>query len=258
MDEANAKQIRSQLLDDIRKENQILIPGDTAYNISSIQPPKVLLPEFGIWSDAALMKKAEQEGYSVFLLPIINPFEIHEISTGMWPITKNKQALEISMTLHAFDAVHHTVFLIQLETQTVTLPTFDQGLGFGEPIPNNEQRWRSIPNATWKKHWTHIISRQAAAFAKSLGKQPWAGQILSVESQTVLINAGRDVGFQDGRILEVFEKIETQAGANPWKELTEGPKVGEIRITQTMDQTALAVPLDKAEIKPGQLVRLKN
>jgi hypothetical protein len=257
LEETIAKQTRSQFLEAIQKGDPILIQKDIALSASNSQPPKVILPEFGIWSDAELLKKAEEEGLSILLLPILNPFEIHEIRTGIWPLLKNKQELELSMTLNVFDPIHHLVYLIPLESQKITLPKFDQGLGFGDPV-TNEQRWKSIPEAAWQKHWSHIITRQAAAFLKETAKQPWTGQILSIESETVLINAGRDIGLQDGQVFEVFEKVESQQGAGIWKVFIEGPKVGEIKVTKTMDKTALAVPLDKAEIKPGQLIRVKN
>lgn len=256
LEETVAKQIRSQLLEAIQKGGQILVQEDTAFSATPSQPPKVILPEFGLWSDAELLKKAEEEGLSILLLPILNPFEIHEIRTGIWPLIKSKQELELSMTLNAFDPVHHMVYLIHLESQKITLPKFDQGFAFGDPV-NNEQKWKSIPEAAWQKHWSHIIARQVAVFLKETAKRSWTGQIVSTESEIVLINAGLNIGLRDGLVCEVFEKVES-LGPNNWKVFLEGPKVGEIQITKTMDQTALAVPLDKAEIKPGQLIRVKN
>jgi hypothetical protein len=214
------------------------------------------LPEFGIWSDPELLKKAEEEGLSILLLPILNPFEVHEIRTGIWPLLKSKQEVVLSMTLNAFDPVHRMVYLIHLESRRITLPKFDQGLGFGDPA-TNERKWESIPETAWQKHWSHIIARQTAVFLKETAKRSWTGQIVSTESETVSINAGLDIGLRDGLVCEVFEKVES-IGPNGWKVFSEGSKVGEIRITKTMDRTALAVPLDKAEIKPGQLIRVKN
>lgn len=257
LQEAKAEQIRSQLLEALQKETRILIRKDAAFLASNFQPTKVMLPEFGLWSDPELLKKAEEEGLNILLLPILNPFEIHEIRTGIWPLLKSKQELELSMTLNAFDPVHHTVYLIHLENRRITIPKFDlQGFGPGDQA-SNEQKWKSISDPTWEKNWSHIIARQVAIFLKETVKRPWTGQIVSAEPETVLINAGRDIGLRDGLVCEVFEKVES-LGPNNWKVFLEGPKVGEIQITKTMDQTALAVPLDKAEIKPGQLIRVKN
>ncbi|RPI74349.1 MAG: hypothetical protein EHM45_19220 [Desulfobacteraceae bacterium] len=254
--EAKAEQIRTQLMEALQKDTRVIVQKNAAAPAANFQPPKFLLPEFGLWSDPELLKNAEEYDLNILLLPVLNPFKIHEIRAGIWPLFKSKQELDLSMTLNAFDPVHRLVYLIHLENRKITLPKFDQGFGFGDPI-NNEQKWKSIPDQTWEKNWSHIIARQVAVFLKETAKRPWTGQIITVESETLAINAGLDIGLRDGLVCEVFKRVESQ-GPQGWKVLSEGPKVGEIRITKTMDRTALALPLNKAEIKPGQLIRVKN
>jgi hypothetical protein len=257
LDESKARQIRSQFLEALQKDSQIIIQEDPTLPSTDSLPPKIILPELGIWSDAVMLKKAEADGGDILLLPILNPFEVHEKRSGIWPIFKSKEELEVSMTINVFDLVRHTVYLINVESQKIKIPNSDlQGLVLGDQV-SNEQKWKYIPEAAWQKTWSHIIARQASAFFKDLRKQPWTGQIVATEAENILINAGQDAGVREGQIFEVFEKSEPLPGANGQIFFQAGPKLAEIQVTKVQEKTALAKPLNPLEVKTGQWIRVK-
>jgi hypothetical protein len=89
-------------------------------------------------------------------------------------------------------------------------------------------------------------------------KEPWTGQILSVENGMIKINGGEDVGVRPDQLFTVFargESITCRVGRS-FDIL--GKKIGEIKTTSIMEKHSLAVPVAKGSFLAGQTVRTND
>ena len=211
-------------------------------------------PRFGIVIDPDVAKKAEEMGMNVLITVVLNPVELTLIRTGIWPFRKLKREIEMSMVVNALDITNGTLFLTHIESEKMRFAV-------DEIEEEEEPKKPGIPeinDKTFNKLWSPIIERQASALRVALRNQPWTGRILSADNQTVIINAGKDVGLATGSVFEVFGRGDPVRSASGRSIYLLGPKVGEIKTVNVMQDRTSAIPLTEARFKAGQLIRMKN
>jgi hypothetical protein len=229
---------------------------------------KIRSPGYGILIDPEQAQWAEAMGMNVLLTVVIPPFEVQTEKKGIWPFRRFRRMLEISMVVNALDVTNGTLLLTHLESRRIRLPDPDELVvdEFDLSLDEKEIRTRfsqsyepsEIDPKKLGEAWTEIIKDHASAVTETLGKHPWSGRILSVESQSILINAGQDVGLTQGTLFEVFSQGETIVSATGRTFSLLGRKIGEIKVVETMTQRASAVPAEGGPFFPGQIIQSKN
>ncbi|MBW1798654.1 MAG: hypothetical protein JRJ21_09695 [Deltaproteobacteria bacterium] len=118
-----------------------------------------------------------------------------------------------------------------------------------------DQDQGQIIDRVLKEAMPRILKRQRKAVTKGLAKEPWSGRILSVENNTMMINAGSEVGVNSGQEFTVFAQGETIPCKDGKSLKILGKKVGKIKATSIMERHSLAVPVGEGAFSEGQVVR---
>ncbi|MGD2126728.1 MAG: hypothetical protein PVG99_11655 [Desulfobacteraceae bacterium] len=262
--EAKVGQIASQLLTLLDQKAHLLLVRPTNPMPRS---SKITSPGFGIVIDPDQARRAEEMGMNVLMTVVLSPFEVHTKRTGIWPFRKFRRELEISMVVNALDVTNGTLFLTHLESRRIRLPSLDEleDEDFEQDLEKRlETRFSNlfdpseIDRKKFDKAWSRIVEDQASAIKRALNEQPWSGKILSADSETIIVNAGKDIGLTEGDVFEVYGQGESILSVSGRSLYLMGPKVGEIKTVKVMDRHASAVPLETGHFFPGQIIREKG
>jgi hypothetical protein len=244
--EAKVARITATLIEFLEKDEHLLVH-------KGMNPPPstqtVKSPKFGVVIDPALIKSAEEMGMNVLIVGVLSPFESTAKRWGIWPFRKTGGELEISLLVGAVDLIDGTLFLSHLETRKTKVRTDD---------PEWEYSKTEIDEDRLEKELSDILEDQASTITKELRDQPWRGKVISADGETILINAGKDIGLTEGSVFEVFGKGESIRSLGGRDFYLLGPKVGEIETVKVMDSSASAVPLAEGQFTPGQVIKIKN
>jgi hypothetical protein len=203
--------------------------------------------KFGIMIDPEMIKKAMDLDMNAAISGSINPIETSTKKTGFWtwPFRKAIKAYSVSVDINVVDVQCGTIYLINHES--VEVPFREDEM--------KDRRKEQIIDRVLKEAMPRILKRQAEAVNEELAKEPWSGRILSIEDNTIMINAGSEVGVEPGHEFTVFahgEKIVCKTGKSI--EIL-GKKVGVIKTTSVMEKHSLALPVTEGTFLEGQIIR---
>lgn len=244
--EARVAQIRAHFIALLEEDKSLSV-----HDIQALAPTraKIRSPKYGIVTDPDLAKRAEAMGMNVLVTAVLNPIEIEYRRVGYYPFRWLIKELEISMVFNATDLISGTLFLTSLESKKIK-------------VPKELQEDKALEEIMAHKRFTQaaekILERQASAVRKGLHEHPWAGKVLSVSGEKVMISAGEDVGVVVGDVFEVFERGKPIRSAGGTHIFLLGRKVGEVRVAQIMEHHSEATPLIDTRFQAGQVVRLKR
>ena len=211
---------------------------------------RVRSPEFAVVIDPALIEKAGQMGMNVLIAGVLNPREVRISTWGVWPIKFVKRQMELSLLLNAYDIIDGTLFVTHLEARKIKISTDDVELAAeGKP---------EIDETKLEEELSDILEDQASTIREELEEHPWRGKIMSVDGETVMINAGSDIGLSDGSVFHVYSKGERIRALDGKYFYLLGPKVGVIKTVNVSDSQASAVPVEGGPFSPGQIITIKN
>jgi hypothetical protein len=199
----------------------------------------------------------EEMGMNVLVTVVLSPFEVHSERSGIWPFRKVKKELEVSMVVNAFDITNGTLFLTNLESSKIEMIE-DIWEGEEEQKEIDDEILNEVDIDEFNKAISQILEDQASAVTRVLSDQPWSGRILSADGKTIIINAGADVGLTQGRVFEVFGRGESIRSASKRPLYLSGPKLGEIKTVNVMEDYSSAIPLTGGQFEAGQVIRVKN
>ncbi len=179
---------------------------------SSAVSDRVRSPEYGIVTDPAQARRADQMGMNVMLTAVFSPLETQRIKTGIWPFRKIKDETEIAMYVNVFDVINGTLLVTRLES--VKIRTLADILDEDEEEAAEPQKIKpEIEEKTLAKSLSEVVDRQAAEVSSTLRERPWLGRIISSDASGTLINAGSDVGVLPGTVFDVLGTGETISSA---------------------------------------------
>jgi hypothetical protein len=205
-------------------------------------------PEFGIVIPPELVKRAQDSGMNALIIGVLNPLEATTRKTGIWPFRDISRIIEISMTINIVDTTSGCLYLTELDSAEMDFLI--------DELPGRDKN--EVIDQIIEAKMPPILKRQSSAVIESLTKEPWTGQILSVENGTIKINGGEDVGVRPDQLFTVFargESITCRAGRS-FDIL--GEKIGEIKTISIMEKHSLAVPVAKGSFLAGQTITVKN
>jgi len=212
-------------------------------------------PRYGIVMDPDAAKRAEEKAANVLLSLIVNSFEMRLKSSGVWPFRSMKREVEFSTTLNGLDLTNGTLFMSSSESEKL-----DYNLEESEDeedIPKKPEL-PEIDDKTFTRVMGRIIGRQAEKIREALRYQPWTGRILSVDGNQIVISAGKKAGVSKDRIFEVFNRGEQIRSASGGAIYLLGPKVGDVKVTEVMDDYSYAQLMFGVDFKAGQVIRAKK
>jgi len=202
-------------------------------------------PEYGIVIPPELVKRAQDLGMNALIIAVLNPLEATSRKTGIWPFRDMSRIIEISMTVNIVDTTSGCLYLTQFDSEEMDFMI--------DELPGRDEN--EVIDQIIEAKMPRILKRQSSAAIKNLIKQPWTGQILSLENDIIKINGGNDVGIRPDQLFAVFapsDSITCRAGRS--FDII-GKKIGEIKTTAIMEKHSLAVPVAKGAFVAGQTIR---
>jgi hypothetical protein len=216
-------------------------------------PESVPLPKGGkhvklsILTNPELIKRAEDLDINALIGGTINPIEITGKKTAFWtwPFRKALKSYKVSVIIFVVDVQDGTIYIINSESEEMT---------FREDEVKDQDQGKIIDQVL-KKAMPRILKRQSKAVTRGLPRKPWSGRILSIENNSIMINAGSEVGVKPGQEFTVFAQGETIACKDGKSLKILGKKLGKIKVTSIMERHSLAVTVGEGEFSEGQIVR---
>ena len=251
--EEKAATITGTMVERLKRDGHYLVQKSAKPIRSKAQTKS---PQYSIVIDQEMSKRAEEMGMNVLIMSVLNPFEVTSKRTGIWPFRKFKKEFEISMLINALDITSGTIFLTNLESRKIKI-TLDED-EFAEDEVVEEKKSFVLDDQRLDKELSRILQEQVSVISDGLDNQPWTGRIVSVDTENVIINAGKDVGITVGVVLDVFGKGESIRSSSGKAYHILGPKIGEIKVVEVMEDNSSTVPLTGDRFQAGQITKLKD
>jgi len=218
--------------------------------------------KYGIVLNPEMADRAKEMGMDVLITAIVHPYEVHSEKKGIWPFRKVRRELEVSMSFNAVDLTTGTLLLNNLESRKLEIPKTSDDLDVlrieGQINEETDDPVSLINEKELQKAFSKIVKQQASVVAEGLNKDRWSGKILSVDGNSLMINAGSDVGVTTESVFVVFDQGKLIRSPDGRSYHLLGPKIGEIKPLKIMERTASAVPLVGKGFKPGQVIEIKK
>jgi len=223
-------------------------------NLLLSEPPDGILstmaiesPQFGVVTNSSLVDFAESMGMNDLVIGVLNPVDTSIRKSGIWPFDSWKKFFGISIAVNVIDTASKTLLLTHLETKE-----FPVDLEEAEELDE-----KAFIDEVSTKSYPELIKEQAEVVAKELHRQPWTGTVLAVEDKTIMINAGKEVGLEEGKLFDVFARGKTVSSGSGRAIYLFGEKIGMIKVTSVMETHSLAEPVSGGPFEPKQFVRFK-
>jgi hypothetical protein len=215
-------------------------PPDGMFSTMSIESP-----QFGVVTNSRLVDFAQSMGMNALIIGVLNPLETSIRKTGIWPFDDWQKFFGISVAVNVIDTASKTLMVTHVELEEFPVD-LDEAEEIDEQAFVNEKSVETYPE---------MIKEQADMVSRELHKLPWTGPILAVEDNTVMINAGKEVGLEPGRLFEVFALGRSIESASGRSISLFGEKIGLIKVNSVMETHALAEPVSGGPFTPKQFVR---
>lgn len=222
---------------------------------------KLRSPSFGIVMDADAAKKAEEMAANVLITVVLNPYEMRLKRTGVWPLRKVKREVEISAIVNGIDLFNGTLFLSRLEKEKLDFGMNDldddEFADVLEPEGPNKPEMPKLDDKTFHRVWSRILERQASVVREAMKNLPWTGRVISADRNKIVVSAGKRSGLSTDRVFEVFDRGEQVRTAGGRSIYLLGPKIGEVKTIEVMENFATVTPVTEADYRAGQVLRAK-
>jgi len=198
------------------------------------------------------LKQFSDIGMNAIIFTRLYPINQTNVRSGIWPLRKKAKKFTAILNITVFDVHRKTVILNKDIIENITIP-FKDLKATNENILDVENEKLAL-----RQCLPRMLKKSVKAIYQALNDEIWEGKIISVDTETTTINAGRDAGLKQGLVLAVLEDgelITTYKGkAYP---LT-GKEVGKIKIVEIKQRTSIAKPLTTGKFKAGQIIRVEE
>ncbi|MBU0990123.1 MAG: hypothetical protein ABIE47_02190 [Pseudomonadota bacterium] len=229
----------------LKKSPQLLFyePPDGVFSSLAMSSP-----QFGVLTNSRLVDFAEGLGMNDLIIGVINPVEIIIRKTGIWPFDKWRRIYVVSVAVNVIDIASKTFLLTHLEQED-----------FSVDLDEEEERdEKAFIQQISTEALPEIIEEQASVVENKLNEEPWTGVISAVENNTIMINAGKEVGLKVGGRFEVFSPGRSISSGSGIPIHLFGESIGVIKVTSIMEKHSLAEPVSGGPFVAKQFVRFKR
>ena len=233
-----------EFLNLLKKSPNLLIyaPPDGVFSSLAMNSP-----QFGVIMSSKLIDLAENLGMNAIITGALSPVEASIRKTGLWPFDKWRKIYGISVAVNVVDITTKTLMLTHIQTEEFPIP-LDEADDYDEEKIIDEASAEDLPE---------MIEDQASIVEDKLNEVPWTGKVLAVDDNTVMINAGKELGLQPGKCFDVYTpgKLIPSGSGRPIHLF--GEKTGEIKVTSVMEKHALAEPVKGGPFMAKQVIRIR-
>jgi len=227
----------------LKKDNALLITILTGFESAQSTAESA---EMGVVADQALIKKAGEKGMNILVTSVLEPLSYTANKGIIWPFNKFKGEYDVSIVVAAVEVTSGTLIFSYRESEKIEM---------GE-VPEKDKTPVPLAEETLNEVLHDLQQRQSSALLEVLEDQAWSGKITK-DGEKIRISGGKDIGITAGNLFDVFGKTEPVKSIGGREYYIEGPKTGEIKVTDVMDDYSLAVPLGEG-IEDGQIITLKS
>lgn len=241
-----AEKLTKTMVEFLKQEPFLAITETIILTPSSLN---IRSPEYGVIVDPELIAQARDQGMNVLITCTLNPFETTVKKTGIWPFRKLKREVEISFNMNAMDIATETLLLSETETEVIK-----SAQGVEEGRESQGEINETVPD----KELLSMLKKLTERVIEKLNSHPWKGKILSADNNIIKIDGGKDIGIIKGNNFEVFSRGQKIKSFNGKEYYFLGPKVGEIRVEEVLQDYSLAVPIDGGAFEEGSSITIKR
>ena len=237
-------QLSSQFYDRLKKSPHLLLhePPDGVFSSSSMESP-----QFGVVTNSSLIDFAQGLGMNNLIIGVLNPVEISTQNTGWWPFDDWHKIYGVSMAANVIDIASKALLLTNLEIEEFSISLEDA----------EEQDEEAYIQQISTETFPEIIEEQTSKVEQRLNAKRWTGRISAVENNTIMINAGKDVGLQQGNRFEIFAEGKSIPSGSGMAIYLLGENIGEIKVNSVMEKHSLAESVSGGPFKAKQFIRFK-
>ena len=239
-----AKKLGNEFYEHLRKTPNLLLydPPDGVFSTQAMESP-----QFGVVTSSNLVDIATDMGMNALIIGVLNPVEIAVHKTGIWPFDGWKRIYTVSAAVNVIGTASKTLIYTD-----IALEEYDMSLEKSEQLDQENYIKKITLEAL-----PDLIHKLGSIMDFKVSDEPWTGRIVAVDGDTIMINAGKEVGLEEEAVFEVYSVGESISSGTGRTIHLLGETVGEIKVTSVMEKHSLAQSLDGGPFKAKQFIRLK-
>ncbi len=248
----NRSDISSAVTEQIRKDCVAYLADDKYIVVNTFEKwndtdPGFIQKEYGAVINPSYVKTAAEMGMNILMTCVIHPMEIDKKRTGIWPFRKDSHIIMLSMSINAVDTVNGTLVVFKNVNTTFKAGTVD---------PGDNEKW--VPDYNmFIDEISSLTKELCSSVIEKLRKTAWQSPV-SIDSDNLVIKAGKDVGIDDNTIFELYKKGEPLGSFSGEEYFGSGDKIGETGVKSvSVDRAVLAVDKNM-DYKNTAYVRVKQ
>lgn len=239
-----AKKLSNEFYAHLKETPNLLLydPPDGIFSTQAMESP-----QYGVVTSSKLVDIAEDMGMNALMIGVLNPVEIAVHKTGIWPFDSWKRFYTVSAAVNVIQTASKTLIYTDVATEEYSM-SLEESEQIDEENYIKKISLEALPD---------LIHNLGTTMDYMVSDEPWTGRIVAVDGDTIMINAGKEIGLEDEAVFEVYsvgESISTGTGRTIH---LLGSTVGEIKVTSVMEKHSLAQSLDGGPFKAKQFIRLK-
>jgi len=238
------KKLSHDFYQHLRETPNLLLydPPDGVFSTQAMESP-----QFGVVTSSRLVDIATDMGMNALIIGVLDPVEIAVHKTGIWPFDGWKRIYTVSAAVNVIGTASKTLIYTD-----IALEEYDMSLEESEQLDQENYIQKITLEAL-----PDLINNLGSTLDFKVSDEPWTGKIVAVDGDTIMINAGKEVGLEDKAVFKVFSVGESISSGTGKTIRLLGETVGEIKVTSVMEKHSLAEPLDGGPFKAKQFIRLK-
>jgi hypothetical protein len=239
-----AKKLSHEFHERLEKTPNLLLynPPDGVFSTQAMESP-----QFGVVTSSKLVDIATDMGMNALIIGVLNPVEIAVHKTGIWPFDGWKRIYTVSAAVNVIGTASKTLVYTD-----IALKEYDMSLEESEQLDQENYIKKITLEAL-----PDLIHKLGSILDFKVSDEPWTGRIAAVDGDTIMINAGKEVGLENEAVFEVYSVGESISSGTGRTIHLLGETVGKIKVTSVMEKHSLAEPLDGGPFKAKQFIRLK-
>jgi len=186
-------------------------------------------------------------GMNVLMIGVLNPVEVAVHKTGFWPFDSWRRFYTVSAAVNVIDTISKTLIYtdIAIEEYSMTLDESDQ---MDQETYIQQITLEALPE---------LVHNLGLTMDFKVSEEPWTGKVLAVDGDSIMINAGKEVGLKEEAVFKVFSVGESMSSGTGRTIHLLGTAIGDIIVTSVMEKHSLAKPLNGGPFEARQFIRLK-
>lgn len=209
--------------------------------------PEFVQKQYGAVINPAYAKKAGEMGMNIVAACVIHPVEITQKRTGIWPFRKDSRIALLSISINAVDTVNGTLVVYKDESKNINLGRI-----------NKDDDAKFVPDYNMlKDEMSSLIKELCSTLTERLEKVRWQSKV-TIEGDSIIINAGKDIGINDNTVFELYKKGEPLESFSGKEYFVFGKKIGESRVKSVSADRAVLAVNASGDYRDTVFVRVKR